>query len=80
MKKVTWNVVLKKCLKDNVFFEALVKNPNGTLGQAGMELSARDLKKLEGLVQDQTMMEDFRTYKKLWDKYHFTETGFAPIW
>ncbi len=80
MKTVTWNDVLKKCLKENVFFDALIKNPKGALDEAGIELSAQDLKKLEGLVKDQTMMEDFRTYKKLWDKYHFTEMGFLPIW
>ena len=78
--KVTWDDVLKKCLKDSAFFEALVKNPKEMLDKAGMELSAQDLNKMTGLVKDPTMVEDFRAYKKLWDKYHFTEMGFLPIW
>ncbi len=75
MKRVSLKQVVQKCVWEPAFFRKLLKNPGGSLDRAGMQLSAKDLRKLKKLMADKKSMRDFEKYSRLVRKYAQTPQG-----
>ena len=69
MKRVTLKHVVNSCVLDPKFFRALLKNPQKALDLARLQITAKDMKKLQKLGADRSAMKDFVIYSTLVRKY-----------
>ncbi len=69
MKRVTLKHVVNCCVEDPKFFRALLKNPQKALDLSRLQITAKDMKKLQKLGADKRAMKDFEIYSALVRKY-----------